>query len=156
MIVGNKLIKTLKGMKLTLAFAESITCGLATQKLSNFKGTADVLKVSIICYTPEVKIKLLKITQKSIQKFTCESAEVTAGLANNLHRLIQADLCAAITGLASPGGTETKEKPVGTVFFAVRYKNKIYHHRKVFRGTPLEKREKACEELYCFILKITK
>ncbi|MCD6019197.1 MAG: hypothetical protein K0S53_2318 [Bacteroidetes bacterium] len=155
MIVANRLIKTLKEKKLTLALAESITCGLATQKLSNFKGTADVLKGSVICYTAEVKSGVLGISERTINKYSCESPQVTSALAQHLHSLINADICAALTGLASSGGSETKNKPVGTVFFAVFYKKKIHHLRKIFRGTPLQIREKACEELYRFILKLT-
>jgi PncC family amidohydrolase len=156
MIVANKLIKTLKEKELTLALAESVTCGLATQKLSNFKGTSDVLKGSIICYTPEVKINLLGITQKCISDYTCESREVTEQLAEKLYPLIKADICAALTGLASAGGSETKSKPVGTVFIAVRFKHNVHHLRKVFKGTPLQIRKKACDELYSFILTLVR
>ncbi len=154
MIIANKLIKTLREKKLTVAFAESVTCGLATQKLSNFKGTSDVLKGSIICYTPEVKIKVLGISKKCVDEHTCESVTVTELLARNLSGIIKADICAAITGLASPGGSETKSKPVGSVFFAVYYKNKIHALKKAFRGTPLQVREKACVQLYKFILQL--
>jgi len=155
MIIANKLVKSLKEMRLTLAFAESVTCGLATQKLSNYKGISDVLKGSIICYTPEIKINVLGITEKSIEQYTCESPVVTETLAHNLSMVINADICAAVTGLASPGGSETKDKPVGTIFFAVYYKRKLHHLRKRFRGTPLQIREKACECLYLFILRVT-
>ncbi len=44
--------------------------------------------------------------------------QVTTALAKNLPKLIKADIHVAITGLASAGGTETKDKPVGTIFFA--------------------------------------
>jgi nicotinamide-nucleotide amidase len=67
-----------------------------------------------------------------------------------------ADIHAAITGLASPGGSETKEKPVGTVFLCVYYKNKIYRERKLFRGSPLQVRKKACDALYVMILRVLK
>ncbi|MES2566890.1 MAG: nicotinamide-nucleotide amidohydrolase family protein [Bacteroidota bacterium] len=155
MILANKLIKHLKEKELTIAFAESVTCGLATQKLSNFKGTSDVLKGSIICYTPEVKKGLLNITNKCIKEFTCESKKVTDELAKNLSGIIKADLCAAITGLASPGGSETINKPVGTIFLSVFFKGKIHHISRIIKGSPLQIREKACLELYRFILKLT-
>jgi nicotinamide mononucleotide (NMN) deamidase PncC len=35
-----------------------MTCGLAAHLLSTCKGTADVLKGSVVCYTPEVKKSL--------------------------------------------------------------------------------------------------
>lgn len=149
----NAFIKALKEQKLTIALAESITCGLAAQKLATCKGTSEVLKGAIVCYSPEVKMNLLKIPQYIVEKHTCESMEVTKRLACNLEQLIDADIYAAITGLASAGGSETKQKPVGTVFYCIRYRNKIIKERKVFRGSPLEIRTKACMGLYDLIMK---
>jgi nicotinamide-nucleotide amidase len=150
--ISNLLIKTLLEKKLTLALAESMTCGLAAHQLSTCKGTADVFKGSIVCYNEEVKKQLLNVPQSKIDKYTCESAEITEVLTRHLASLIKADIHATITGLASAGGSETKTKPVGTVFFCVSFRNKVYHERKVFRGTPLEIRKKACFELYKLIL----
>ncbi|MCW3104802.1 MAG: hypothetical protein JWO09_3242 [Bacteroidetes bacterium] len=148
----NDFVKTLKEQKLTLALAESITCGLAAQKLATCIGTSDVLKGAVVCYSPEVKMGLLKIPKKVIEKHTPESREVTRQLAANLGQLIDADIYAAITGLASPGGSETKQKPVGTVFYCIRHKNKTINERKVFKGSPLEIRTAACMALYELIL----
>jgi nicotinamide-nucleotide amidase len=145
-------ITTLRKKKLTLALAESMTCGLAAHKLSNVVGTSDVLKGGITCYTPEIKIKVLGISIKIIEAYTCESQEVTNALAKNLRKLIKADICAAITGLASPGGSETKDKPVGTVFLSFFYKGKVYAQKKILKGTPTEIKRKACRKLYHFIL----
>ena len=89
-----------------------------------------------------------------IQRCSCESEEVTHRLAENLSSLFRADVYAALTGLASPGGSESKEKPVGTVFLCVRFKGKSYDERKLFRGSPLEIRTKACLHLYRMIRRI--
>ncbi|MFY9309896.1 MAG: CinA family protein [Bacteroidia bacterium] len=150
----NAFVKTLQQKKLTLALAESVTCGMATHKLATCKGTSEVLAGSVICYTPEVKKKLLKVPAATIDKCTCESKQVTEILSRNLAKLIKADIHAAITGLAAKGGSETKEKPVGTIFFSVSYKNKTYGFRRLFRGSPQTIKEKACLELYRSILKV--
>jgi len=149
--ITNKLVKYLQKKKLTVAFAESMSCGLVTHQLNTVKGTSDVLKGSIICYMEEVKINLLNIPKALIKKHTAESQQVTDALAKNLQKIIDADVCAAITGLAAPGGSECKTKPVGTVFYSVYYKNKIFKEKKNFRGTPLEIKKKACENFYEFI-----
>lgn len=148
----NTLIKQLKEKKLTLALAESVTCGLAAHKLSTSPGTSEVFAGSVVCYSPVVKNCLMGIAQKKIDRFTCESKEITEALAKNLKKIMDADIHAAVTGLASAGGSETKEKPVGTVFFSVLYKNKMHHDRQVFKGTPLAVREKACKHLYDLVL----
>ncbi|WP_343631766.1 nicotinamide-nucleotide amidohydrolase family protein [Fluviicola sp.] len=153
---ANALIQQMQKEGLTLALAESMTCGLAAAKLSSCIGVSDVLLASIVCYTPKAKIQLLQVKQATIRSFTCESAEVTRQMAENLSERIAGDVYAAITGLASSDGSETKEKPVGTVFYAIRYQGRTYDFRKVFHGTPLEIKKKAVIELYGLILKLIK
>lgn len=151
---ANRLIKTLQHKRYTLALAESVTCGLAAHKLTLVKGTSDVLQGGICCYHNNVKCGLLKIRPGLIEKYTPESQRVTDELAKKLSALIKADIHAAITGLSDEGGSETKDKPVGTIFISVYYKLKLYRLRKVFRGTPLTIQTKACEALYRLILKV--
>lgn len=153
---ANGLVQYMKTNGLTLALAESMTCGLAAVKLSSCIGVSNVLLASLVCYTPKAKMQLLHVKQATIRRHTCESTEVTVEMAENLSKLIEADVYAAITGLASSDGSETAEKPVGTVFFAVRYKHKTHDFRKVFRGTPLEIKTKAAAELYSLVLKLIK
>jgi nicotinamide-nucleotide amidase len=152
----NDLVKDLQGKKLKLALAESMTCGLAAHKLSTAKGVSEVLAGSIVCYSPEVKCTLLHVKKSLVDKYTAESMQVTEALARNLSTMIDADIHAAVTGLASKGGTETKEKPVGTVFICIYFKRKMHKVRKVFRGSPSEIKIKACEEIYTTILSIVK
>src|ERR1051325_1459132 len=98
----------LKENELTIAFAESMTCGLAAHKLGTVPDTSEILMGSIVCYCEDVKCGILKIKKQLIKKHTAESQIVTDLLAKNLKKLIKADIHAAITGLASHGGTETK------------------------------------------------
>jgi nicotinamide-nucleotide amidase len=141
----------LKQKNLTLALAESVTCGMASHKLSNVKGISEVLKGGIVCYRPEVKNTLLGISKKMINQYTCESIEVTEALAKKLPGIISADIHVAVTGLASSDGSESKAKPVGSIFICVYYKNQIYKFKHVFKGTPLEIKNKACKALYQFV-----
>ena len=151
---ANHLIKTLQQKKYTLALAESVTCGMAAQKLSLVKGTSDVLQGSIVCYTTNAKCNVLKVDKALIEKYTSESQQVTDELAKKLRKLIKATIHAAVTGLADEGGSETKDKPVGTIFISVYYKRKLHRRKKIFRGSPLIIQTKACEELYKFILEV--
>jgi nicotinamide-nucleotide amidase len=137
--------------KLTLALAESITCGLASHQLNIVKGTSEVFKGSIVCYAEEVKINLLKVPGNLIQQYTAESQQVTDALAKNLNKLIEADIYGAITGLAVDGASETKSKPVGTVFISLLWNEKLIRKRQVFKGSPLQIKKQACEFLYKLI-----
>lgn len=151
----NTFVKKLRKKKLTVAFAESMTCGMAASKLATCPGTSEVFIGSIICYSPEVKCELMSIPRKTIDKHSCESREVTELLARKLPKLIHADAYGAVTGLAAEGGSERPGKPVGTVFISVLYKNKMHSKRKLFRGSPSEIREKACLALYKLISDVT-
>lgn len=148
------LVRCLKEKGLTLAMVESIACGMAAYKLSNIKGISEVLKGSVVCYRPEMKKQLLNISSTLIQQYTCESMQVTEALCRELSKKMTADVYAAVTGLASSNGTESKDKPVGSSFLCVLYKNKLHKRTKVFRGTPLEIKNKVCLELYDFIQSI--
>jgi PncC family amidohydrolase len=147
-----KLIKTLIEKKLTVAFAESVTCGLASHQLNITTGTSKVFMGSIVCYNEKVKIDLLNVKPSLIKKYTAESQEVTDALVKNLPQLIAADIFVAITGLDADGGSESPEKPVGTVFFSYLHKGKIVRRRKIFKGTPMAIKKNACEEVYNLIL----
>jgi nicotinamide-nucleotide amidase len=148
-------IDTLIERRLTLALAESMTCGLAAHQLSTCKGTSEVLIGSVVCYTPEMKNQVLGVPLSLIHKYSPESPQVTKAMTNKLVKLVKAGVYAAVTGLAAPGGSENGVKPVGTVFYSVRHKGKTTQLRKLFQGTPLVIRQKAVLGLYDFILKVT-
>src|SRR4051812_1141379 len=94
----------LKENKLIIAFAESITCGLAAHKLGTISDTSDILTGSIVCYSESAKINLLGVKKKIIDKHTAESQKVTDALALNLSKILTAHIHAAITGFAAAGG----------------------------------------------------
>lgn len=148
------LASLLKANNLTIAFAESMTCGLLSFRLGNIAGASEMLAGSIICYGEAVKTGLLKIRKSQLKKFTAESKEVTESLAVNLKKLISADIHAALTGLASPGGSESPSKPVGTVFYSILFRGKTYSSKHRFYGSPLKVKEKACLQFFEFMVKI--
>lgn len=109
----------MKDEHLTVALAESITCGLASHQLNTVKGTSEIFMGSVVCYNEDVKTGLLKVSPTLLKKYTAESQEVTDQIVKSLKKIIVADIYAAVTGLATTGASETASKPVGTVFFIV-------------------------------------
>ena len=142
----------LKEKQLTIAFAESMTCGMVAHKVGTVSGTSDFFMGSIICYDEQVKRKLFKVSKELINKYTTESQQVTDALALSLKKIIPADICASVTGLAAPGGSESKSKPVGTVFYSILFKGKMVRLKKKFNGSPLQIRKKACDEFFKFLV----
>jgi len=124
----------LKEKKLSIAFAESATAGRVMADFSLVEKAGDFLKGGLVCYDACVKEDVLKVPHSLILEYTAESAEVTQAAAKGLRDLIKADIHVAVTGLTSPGGSETEEKPVGTMFIHYLYNGKEQSNRMVFDG----------------------
>jgi nicotinamide-nucleotide amidase len=124
----------LKEKGLNIAFAESATAGRAMAEFSLIEKAGDFLKGGLVCYDAGVKEDILKVPHSLILNYTAESAEVTQAAANGLKSLMDADVYVAITGLTSPGGSETKDKPVGTIFVHYLYNGKEKASQAVFDG----------------------
>lgn len=130
----NKLVTELNRRNLTIAFAESVTAGKLCYEFSTALNASKALKGSLVAYNVEVKKKLLNVQQETLEKYTAESKEVTHEMVRGLKSLFDADFLVAITGLANPGGSESREKPVGTVFLSILHKEEEFHYRQVFLG----------------------
>lgn len=120
---------------LTIAFAESATAGWLCSEFALADESGKVLKGGIACYDADLKISLLKVPRELIEQFTPESMEVTREMAYRLPELIPSDIQVTVTGLTTPGGSETPEKPVGTMFVFTLVQGQPFSFRKVFHGT---------------------
>ncbi|MGN6179505.1 MAG: CinA family protein [Mucilaginibacter sp.] len=120
---------------LTIAFAESATAGWLCSEFALTDESGKVLKGGIACYDADLKVSILKVPQSLIDQYTPESMEVTREMAYRLAELIPSDIQVTVTGLTSPGGSETAEKPVGTMFVCALIKGNEVNFRKVFHGS---------------------
>lgn len=120
---------------LTIAFAESATAGWLCSEFALTEESGKVLKGGIACYDADLKVDLLRVPRELINEFTPESMEVTREMAYRLPALIPSDIRVTVTGLTTPGGSETPEKPVGTMFVFALLKGREVSFRKVFRGS---------------------
>jgi nicotinamide-nucleotide amidase len=125
--------------RLTIAFAESATAGWLCSEFALTEESGKVLKGGIACYDASLKVSLLGVPQELIDEYTPESMEVTREMAYRLKEMIDADIQVTVTGLTTPGGSETPEKPVGTMFVFALVRGGEASFRKVFSG--------SCEEV---------
>lgn len=130
--------QTLLEKNLQISFAESATTGRLIYEFTSVPECGTVNLGSIVCYNRSVKENLLGVPPEVIDKYSAESAEVTEYLATGLKRLMPADIIVAVTGLASEGGSETPEKPVGTMFVHGFIKDQPWKLRLFFEGSPDE------------------
>jgi nicotinamide-nucleotide amidase len=103
----------------TIAVAESCTAGLLAARLTERPGASDHVAGGVVAYSNEAKTNLLDVDPALIERHGAVSAEVAEAMAAGALDRFGADVAAAVTGIAGPGGG-TDEKPVGTVFWCVR------------------------------------
>jgi PncC family amidohydrolase len=121
--MNKKIGKFLIENNLTIATAESCTGGLLSSLLTDVAGSSSYIKLNLVTYSNESKIKFLKVNPKTIDDFGVVSREVALEMAIGIKKLAQCDIGIGITGIAGPAGA-TKDKPIGLVFIGIKYKNK--------------------------------
>jgi len=119
-----------------IAFVESATAGRMCSEFSLTEDSGDILRGGISCYEVFIKENILKVPHELIEKHTPESAEVTESLAQHAMPLFKSEIIVAVTGLVAPGGSETPEKPVGTMFLHIILPGRPLSHKEVFTGEP--------------------
>lgn len=124
----------LASRKMTIAFAESATGGRLAAEYSLSPESGQILKGGLVCYDACIKQDILGVPKQLIEQYTPESAEVTRELAVRLQDFIRADITVGVTGLTTPGGSETPEKPVGTMFIHIVMNGRHISLREVFSG----------------------
>jgi nicotinamide-nucleotide amidase len=130
--------KLLLDKELTIAFAESATAGRLSAEFSLIPNCGKTLRGGLVCYDASVKQDILGVPGEIIEQYTPESAEVTKALAEKLQPFLKADIHVAVTGLTMPGGSETGEKPVGTMFIHAIIKDKPIALKEIYNGSAEE------------------
>ena len=133
---------------LTIAFAESATAGRASAYFSLVCNAGQFLKGGFVCYDADLKIEHLMVPKDLIEEFTPESMEVTESITIGLANMIDADIHVGITGLPCPGGSETPEKPVGTMFiYALLHKKPFIIEQLQLQGNHLQIVDQTVEHI---------
>jgi nicotinamide-nucleotide amidase len=143
---------TILSKDLTIAFVESASTGRLIYDFTSVPDCGQIVKGSIVCYDRSVKENLLKVPSEIIDKYSAESPEVTQLLAEGMLNVIPADIIIAVTGLASPGGSETEEKPVGTMFVHGIISGKAWKASLLFEGSPDEIIAQTIEAIAAMLL----
>ncbi len=114
----------LKSKKLSLSTAESCTGGGVAAAITSVAGSSEYFMGGIVAYSNDVKISLLHVSSETLEKYGAVSRETVMEMAAGAMNTLKTDCAIATSGIAGPGGGSL-EKPVGTIWIAIAYKNEI-------------------------------
>jgi nicotinamide-nucleotide amidase len=108
----------LRQKEATLAVAESCTGGLISDWLTNVSGSSDYFLFSATTYANEAKIKILKVSARTLAEFGAVHEQTATEMAEGARRSVGAAYGISTSGIAGPAGG-TNDKPVGTVCIGI-------------------------------------
>ncbi|MFD1774452.1 competence/damage-inducible protein A [Paenibacillus rhizophilus] len=109
---------------ITVSCAESCTGGLLMETITSIPGSASTFMGGIVCYSNEMKHKLLNVPKEYLEGADAPGAvsrEVAEVLAEQVRLTADTDYGLSITGVAGPGYSE--RKPVGLVYIGLAERN---------------------------------
>ena len=147
------IIKELLKRNITISVVESCTGGLLSSKFTSVAGISKIFNMGLITYSNNAKSNLLKISQNDLKKYGAVSHQTAALMVKNLQRLTKSKLCISTTGIAGPSGG-TKAKPVGLIYFGIKYRNKTITLEKKFKGSRIQIQQKTIKAIFTTLEKL--
>jgi nicotinamide-nucleotide amidase len=118
--IEQAIVQIMAANRITLSAAESCTGGMLSDLITSVPGSSAVYKGGIICYSNEVKHKILNVPLDLLEGAGAPgavSSETAVQLADNLLALTGTNYAVSITGIAGPD--EVGGKPSGLVYIAL-------------------------------------
>lgn len=122
--LASEVVALLQERNFTFATAESCTGGAVSQAITSVAGCSSVMRGAVVAYHNDVKSEVLGVLSDTLATVGAVSEEVVKQMVCGVSHLMVADCAIATSGIAGPGGG-TLDKPVGTVWLAVKVKDKV-------------------------------
>jgi PncC family amidohydrolase len=149
----NIIIRKILSKNISISIAESCTGGLLSSKFISVAGISKIFNMGLITYSNKSKFSLLKISQNDLNKYGAVSHLIAELMVRNLHQLTKSKLCISTTGIAGPSGG-TKVKPVGLIYFGIKYRNKTIIIEKKFKGSRIQIQQKTVKAIFTTLEKL--
>lgn len=117
-----KIARIMFNNSMTISVAESCTGGLVSSRLTDIAGSSAYIKENYVTYSNDVKMKLLGVSQKTLETYGAVSQECALEMVKGLSKKTGCDICLATTGIAGPDGA-TGDKKVGLLYVAIKNKH---------------------------------
>lgn len=98
--------------RLTLAAAESLTCGHVQAAIGAVSGASEYFLGGVTAYSLDQKVALLGVNRRGAKRVNCVSAEVAQEMARGVCTLFGSDLGVATTGYAEPAPSAGVSAPL--------------------------------------------
>ncbi len=147
-----KLLRLFTERGLTLSTAESCTGGRVAAYITGIPGASAFFKGGVVAYSNEVKEQILGVSHGTLLNFGAVSRETVCEMAQGAMRQLNADCAIVTSGIAGPGGG-TPEKPVGTIWIAVGYFERILTFKQTGDEGREENLRKAVNNAICLLMK---
>ncbi len=121
----DKIIGILKSKGLTFGGAESCTGGMLADMFVSKPGVSSVFMESAITYSNDSKIRVLGVSEKTLNKYGAVSEETAREMVIGVMERFKVDVGISITGIAGPDGG-TIDKPVGLVYMGIGFKGEVW------------------------------
>ena len=113
--------------RLTLAAAESMTCGRVQAKIGEISGASEFFLGGLTAYSLEQKVRLLGVDRRAAKKVNCVSAAVAEEMARGACARFGSDVAVATTGYAEPSAKDRVADPFAWWAIAHRRRGRFIH-----------------------------
>lgn len=114
----------------TITFAESCTGGLIASELVKNSGVSSIFGGSFVTYANEIKQALVDVKEETLIQYGAVSSECVREMCEGVGKYFDTKLAIAVSGVAGPDGG-SDEKPVGTVYIAVKNTDNFIKTKKL-------------------------
>ena len=113
-------------LPIELEVADALKSGhlMMGSMITSMAGSSEYFTGGVVAYCNEVKHHVLGVSEADLNTFGAVSQPVVEQMARGTMRVLGCDCAVATSGIAGPGGG-TPSKPVGTVWIAAAYKERI-------------------------------
>ena len=122
-----RLVALLQSRGQPIATAESCTGGSLAAAITSVPGCSSVMLGGVVAYHNSVKAQVLGVGEELLAEHGAVSEPVVRCMALGVSALTDADCAVATSGIAGPGGG-TADKPVGTVWVALKVADVVQTH----------------------------
>lgn len=147
-----ELVTLLAERSLTVATAESCTGGAIASTITKVPGCSDVMLGGVVAYHNDIKHRILGVSKDTLFRYGAVSEATVREMVIGVSERFGASCAVATSGIAGPGGG-TPEKPVGTVWVAVKVADRVDVR---LLQLPDKGREANIENVVCEVLGMLK